>query len=181
MQAAIVGLVGVLLGALLSYSFTTSHEWRAKRLEALVDVVGAAGRVIGAHERLHEILSSGGSPLASEPRMSAALAERSESHADWRRAYARAGILVLDDRRIESILSDFDQARASATSSWVGAYISQQQEFDFAQFAEVQEVLWRKMRDARRDLITASRRRVYLDMRWYARYLRAKKIAIASA
>jgi len=48
--AAFVGLVGVLVGVFLEPG--VHDESRARRLDALVGLVAASGRMIGAYERL---------------------------------------------------------------------------------------------------------------------------------
>lgn len=56
MIAALIGLIGVLVGVFLSQVFTMAHESRAKRLDALVSIVAGPGRMIGAYERIFEFL-----------------------------------------------------------------------------------------------------------------------------
>jgi hypothetical protein len=53
MLAALLGFFGVLVGAVLTYLFSVSSEWRNRRLDTMVAVVTASTRVLGAHERLH--------------------------------------------------------------------------------------------------------------------------------
>lgn len=55
MIAALAGLFGVLVGVFLSQVFAIAHESRARRLDALVGLVAASGRMIGAYERLFEL------------------------------------------------------------------------------------------------------------------------------
>lgn len=50
---------GVLVGVFLSQVFTIAHESRARRLDALVGLVAASGRMIGAYERLLELFEGG--------------------------------------------------------------------------------------------------------------------------
>ena len=59
MTAALIGLLGVFFGVFLSQVFTVGQESRAKRLDALVSIVAASGRMIGAYERLFELFEGG--------------------------------------------------------------------------------------------------------------------------
>jgi hypothetical protein len=53
MLAALLGFFGVLVGAILTYLFSISSEWRNRRMETMVAVVTASTRVVGAYERMY--------------------------------------------------------------------------------------------------------------------------------
>ena len=112
---------GVLVGVFLSQVFTIAHESRARRLDALVGLVAASGRMIGAYERLFELFEGGTSPPLDEDRVVAVTSERLSAHTEWREAQARAEILLADDSDLYAVVSDFETVRSTATA-WARAY-----------------------------------------------------------
>src|SRR4051794_23105095 len=66
MLTAALGLIGVLVGAFVSQRLSASWQRRRERLEALVALVAACARVIGAHERLHDLIVVDSSSAATE-------------------------------------------------------------------------------------------------------------------
>jgi hypothetical protein len=178
MLAAGLGLAGVLFGAFLTQALSASWQRRKERLEALVALVAASARVIGAHERLYELFSDGSSPPTDSAQARQAFAERVEAHADWRTAQARAEILIQESDELKGAIDDFGRARAAATS-WVQEYQRLGAEFLLTEHAESQREWWQAMRHARYDLIAAGRAVSLHDARWLR--LPARREALAKA
>jgi hypothetical protein len=153
MLTATLGLVGVLVGAFVSQRLSASWQRRRERLEALVALVATSARVVGAHERLYELIAHGASDVASE-QVQQALAERGEAHAEWRTANARAAILMPDNEPLHAAMSGFGRARASATR-WVQQY-QRLGASSFADYEESERASWRAMHNSRDHLIAAS-------------------------
>jgi hypothetical protein len=166
--AALIGLIGVLVGVFLSQMFTMAHESRAKRLDALVSIIAASGRMIGAYERLFELFEGGTSPPLHEDRVVQVTTERLSAHTQWREARARLEILLADDARLHAIVDDFEVIRADATR-WARAYFQTGEAFNFADYAEIQRKSWEEMKAARQNLILAARHRAASDSRWLMR------------
>ena len=162
MLAAILGLLGVLVGALLTQMFAASSEWRGRRLDAMVGVAPASGRVIGAHERLYELFQGDGIPLPTDAIMVAALEERFKAHHEWRSARCRLEIVMVDDENIYEAMNRFDSFRGAATP-WIVAYMKNDGQFRFSAFEQLQTDCWYGMRKARWDLMAFSRRRSQQD------------------
>lgn len=59
MFAALIGLLGVLVGGILTQFFALSNDWRNRRMEAMVATVSASIRVLGAHERMYDLFYQG--------------------------------------------------------------------------------------------------------------------------
>ena len=168
MIAALIGLFGVLVGVFLSQVFTVVHESRAKRLDALVSIVAASGRMIGAYERLFELFEGGVSPPLDEDRVVQVTTERLSAHTQWREARARLEILLADDAQLHAIVDDFEVIRAGATR-WARAYFQTGEAFNFADHAETQLKAWEGMKATRQSLILAARHRAASDSRWLIR------------
>jgi hypothetical protein len=166
--AALIGLFGVLVGVFLSQVFTVALESRAKRLDALVSIVAASGRMIGAYERLFELFEGGASPPLHEDRVVQVTTERLTAHTQWREARARLEILLADDAQLHAIVNDFEVIRADATR-WARAYFQAGEAFDFADYAETERKAWEGMKAKRQSLILAARRRAAGDSRWLMR------------
>lgn len=156
--AAALGLLGVLVGAVLTQVLTQAQEGRGRRLEALVAVIAASGRVIGAHERLFELFEQGTSPPLSDERAARAATERSDAHAEWRSARARVEILFAGDAELLALMDVFDESRVRATG-WVRAYYRAGDTFDFRAGAEDERASWLGMRESRGRLIRAAKAR----------------------
>ena len=73
MLAALLGFVGVLVGAILTHLFAISNEWRSRRMEAMVASVTASIRVLGAHEGTYHLFLSGCAPPLTDDRAIRAL------------------------------------------------------------------------------------------------------------
>jgi hypothetical protein len=165
---AITGVVGVAVGALLTQIFAASAEWRARRLEAMVQVAVASGRVIGAHERLFDLFVGDGSPSPSDDRVTIALRERSEAHYVWRTSRATLEIVVADDQDFHDVMNQFDRCRIRATE-WILAYQRAGVKFRFADYADVEKKSWEGMRAARYGLVQHARILSQRDARWNGR------------
>lgn len=168
MIAALIGLFGVLVGVFLSQVFTVALESRAKRLDALVGIVAASGRMIGAYERLFELFEGGTSPALHEERVVQVTTERLSAHTQWREARARVEILLADDAQLHTVVNDFETIRADATR-WARAYFQVGEAFNFADHAETERKAWEGMKAARQSLILVARRRAARDSRWLIR------------
>jgi hypothetical protein len=164
MLAAALGLVGVFVGAFVSQRLSASWQRRRERLEALVALVAASARMIGTHERLYELISPDTSAATSE-QIHQALIERSDAHADWRTANARAAILIPQDEPLHAAMSAFGRARADATT-WMLDYQRLGPSFSFAKHRETEQESWQAMRQTRFDLIIACQAIVLDDERW---------------
>ena len=162
MTAALIGLLGVFFGVFLSQVFTVGQESRAKRLDALVSIVAASGRMIGAYERLFELFEGGTSPALHEERVVQVTTERLSAHTEWREARARAEILLADDARLHAVVNDFETIRADATR-WARAYFQSGEAFSFADYAEAEHKSWEGMKATRQSLIVAARHRAAVD------------------
>ena len=167
MIAALLGISGVLVGAVLTQLFATSSEWRNRRLIAMVEVAAASGRVVGADDRLYEILHGGNTPPLTDSRVVAALTERNEAHYDWRRARAQVEILIADDKRLDQAMDHLAVHRAEA-SVWILTYLKDGEYFKYADFTEVDKRSWRGMRAARFEIMDYSCLRSRLDARWFS-------------
>jgi hypothetical protein len=171
MLAALLGLCGVLVGAVMTQIFSMSSERRTRRLEAMVKVAVASSRVIGAHERLYEIVFLGDLiPSVDSDYVSAALKERSDAHHNWRAARSELEILIGYDAQLRQSIREFEICRVECTK-WVSAYIKAGPSFDRSQFVDPQRNAWEGMRDARHGFMAASRSRSELDSRWGGRWL----------
>lgn len=169
MLPALLGLIGVLVGALLTQLFAASSEWRSRRLEAMVDITAASSRVIGAHERLHELFVGGGeNPPLSDERVIRALTERSDAHNDWRIARSRLTILIPDDQRLIEATDRFDRYRQTGTK-WVRAYLVDVQGFHQEDVKDLQTDAWVGMRQCRIAIADLCRMRSQRDARWDGR------------
>jgi uncharacterized membrane protein YeaQ/YmgE (transglycosylase-associated protein family) len=166
MLTAVIGLIGVCIGGFLTQALAAMLQRRAQRLEALVAAVAASGRVIGAHERLHDLLLAvGGAPPVTSGEAQRALAERAEAHAEWRAAHARAQILCPSDPELLETLERFRDRRADATR-WVREYQRLGEDFRSEDYHALQHQSWEGMRFARYDMIIAAQRAVQRDTRW---------------
>lgn len=168
MLAALLGVFGVFVGAFLTQVFATSAEWRSRRLEAMVEVAAASGRMIGAHERLFELFLGDTSPPLSDDRVVMALRERSEAHYNWRAARARLEIVIADDPEIYKAMNEFERCRVMATK-WITAYQKKGSEFRFGDYRKIDHESWVGMRAARITLMRCARLRSQRDARWNGR------------
>ena len=169
MVTAVIGLIGVCVGGFLTQALSAMLQRRAQRLDALVAAVAASGRVIGAHERLHDLLlAAGGAPAVTSGEAQRALAERAEAHAEWRAAHARAQILCPSDTELVETLERFRDWRAAATR-WVREYQRLGEDFRGEDYQALQHESWEGMRFARYDMIVAAQRAVQRDTRWLPR------------
>jgi hypothetical protein len=171
MLSALLGLIGVLVGAFLTQLFTASSEWRSRRLEAMVAVTSASARVIGAHERLYELFIGGRSPSLSDERVIRALTERSDAHNDWRISRSRLIILIADDQQLIEAIDRFEEWRKSATP-WVHAYLENPDVFNHEDYRELQTKAWAGMRAARIEIGDLSRVRSQRDAQLRDRLVR---------
>jgi hypothetical protein len=171
MLSALLGLIGVLVGALLTQLFAASSEWRNRRLDAMVAVAAASSRVIGAHERLHELFVGGESPPLSDERVIRALTERSDAHNDWRIARSRLIILIPDDQRLIDATDRFERYRRTGTR-WVHAYLKDVQGFLPEDIKDLQTDAWVGMRESRIEIGNLCRMRSQRDTRWGGRLRR---------
>ena len=175
MITATVGLLGVMVGAFLSHWFATSKEWRTRRMDALVNLTGAAARVTGAHERLHDLIFRTSTvPDIADPRVESAMVERSAAHAEWRRARSAVDILMSDDVGLVNRMDEFERRRAANTLGWIRAYQTQGAQFVPATHASSQHSIWVAFGEDRRQLVTAAQQRVRNDLHILAR-LRASR------
>lgn len=174
MLAALMGLGGVLVGAVLTQLFAVSMEWRRRRLEAMVNVAVASSRVIGAHERLYELLFLGEKvpPVASD-RANAALKERSDAHYAWRSARSTLEILIVEDAELYRVMQQFENCRVEATR-WVLPYLQEGERYDYSKYSDLQRQTWEGMRAARHYLMVFSRIRSELDSHWGRHWARRK-------
>lgn len=170
MISALIGLVGVLVGAFVSQIFTATQESRAKRLDALAGIVAASGRMIGAYERLFELFEGGLSPPLHEDRVVQVTSERLSAHTEWREACARVEIILADDRHLRAAVNDFEVPRAEATR-WARAYFQAGEAFVFSEYQEAEHAAWEGMRAARLRLISAAQKRAAADARWLIKLL----------
>jgi len=166
MLSALLGLIGVLVGALLTQLFTASSEWRSRRLEAMVAIAAASSRVIGAHERLHELfVGEGNNPPLSDERVVRALTERSEAHNDWRTARSRLYIIIPDDQLLIEATDRFEKYRRAGTK-WVHEYLKDVQGFHREDVKDIQTEAWVGMREGRIEIGGLCRTRSQRDARW---------------
>lgn len=133
---------------------------------ALVALAAASARVIGAHERLYDLIAPGAFAAArSRPLSSKRLSERLDAHAEWRTAHARAAILIPRNEPLHAAISAFGRARATAIV-WILDYQRHGPSFSFADHEESEMASWQAMRQARLDLIVAGQAIVLEDERW---------------
>jgi hypothetical protein len=168
MLAAFLGVCGVFAGAVLTRIFANSAEWRSRRLEAMVQVAAASGRVIGVHEYLYGFFLNEQSPPLSEDRVIMAFRERSAAHNEWRSARARLEIVITDDPDFYRAMNEFETYRMMATD-WTDAYQKEGSEFDYKDYASVDKESWRGMRSARYKIMACARNRSQRDARWNGR------------
>jgi hypothetical protein len=168
MLAALLGFVGVLVGAILTHLFAISNEWRNRRMEAMVASVTASIRLLGAHEGIYNLFLGGGAPPLTDDRAIRALTERSEAFTEWRMARARLDILVPDDENLRQAIDRFNAAFVTA-DGWVSLYLKEGENFHFGEVAEADHERWTEMRAARHDIITRCRIRSRQDARWRER------------
>jgi hypothetical protein len=168
MFAALIGFLGVLVGGILSHFFAVSADWRDRRMDAMVASVTASTRVLGSHERVHDLFFGGVAPSLTDDRTVRALTERSEALIEWRIARARLEILVSDDEVLKDAIDDFNRTYAK-DSSWMSAYLKEGDKFHFADVADKEEEIWKEMRAARHLIITRCQVRSRQDARWRER------------
>lgn len=154
MTTAILGVIGVAVGAFLTQHLTASSLRRKERLEAIVTLAAACARVIGAHERLYELFADGRSPSPDSELAHGALLERTEAHAQRRTAEARVEILLPEETALKEAVDAFGSGRAAATL-WVLEYQRLGEGFSLRDHGAAQEEAWLAMRNARYDLIKA--------------------------
>lgn len=172
MLAALLGLCGVFVGAVLTQLLAVSAERHRRRLEAMVGVAVASSRIIGAHERLYEMLFFGSEiPSVESAHANAALMERSEAHYDWRGARARLEILIAGDAQLYDAMQKFDDFRSQATA-WVRPYVQQGTRYDYKKYIDLQVQTWKGMRATRHELMEISRARSERDLRWWLNWIR---------
>ena len=168
MLAALLGFVGVLVGAILTHLFAISNEWRSRRMEAMVASVTASIRVLGAHEGTYHLFLSGGAPPLTDDRAIRAFTERNEAFTEWRIARARLEIVVPDDECLKQAIDHFNAVFAVA-DDWVSAYLKEGENFHFGDVAEAEHKTWIELRAARHDIITRCQIRSRQDARWRER------------
>lgn len=168
MLAALLGFVGVLVGAILTHLFAISNEWRNRRMDAMVASVTASIRVLGAHEGIYHLFLGGGAPPLTDDRAIRALRERNEAFTEWRIARARLEIVVPDDECLKQAIDGFNSVFAAA-DGWVSAYLKEGESFHFDNVAEAEHKTWIEMRAARHDIITRCQIRSRQDARWRER------------
>jgi hypothetical protein len=167
MLAALLGFVGVLVGAILTHLFAISNEWRSRRMEAMVASVTASIRVLGAYEGTYGLFLGGSAPPLTDDRAIRALTERNEALAEWRIARARLEIVVSDDERLKEAIDRFHAVYGKA-EEWVSSYLREGEHFHFGDVAEEHEI-WMEMRAARDDIIIRCQIRSRQDARWRER------------
>ena len=162
MLAALLGFFGVLVGAILTYFFSISSEWRNRRMEAMVAVVTASTRVVGAHERMYGLFQAGDAPPLTDDRSIRALTELGEAHNEWRTARARATILIPDDEPLKEAIARFAARREAATECYAD-YPKEGVNFRFSDYADRKHKAWEEMREARRSIVTCCQIRSQKD------------------
>jgi hypothetical protein len=156
MFAALLGFFGVLVGAILTYLFSISSEWRNRRMDAMVAVVTASTRVVGAQERMYGLFQAGDAPPLTDDRAMRALTELSEAHNEWRIARARMTILIPDDEPLKEAIVHFADRREAATECYS----------DYPkEYVDREHKAWEEMRDARRNIVTCCQIRSQKDAR----------------
>jgi hypothetical protein len=173
MLAAILGLIGIGLGALLTSLLSADRERRNRRVEALSDLVAASARVIVAHEGLYELVATGRPPDPQSPVAHAALEERVRALAEWRTIHGKVLVVVPRADDLDLAANNFVRARAVGTR-WVRAYQKWGPSFDISKVADVQRDSWKGMHEAHHELIAASRRVVEDDLRSWPRRLKRR-------
>ncbi len=168
MLAALLGFVGVLVGAILTHLFAISNEWRSRRMEAMVASVTASIRVLGAHEGVYHLFLGGSAPPLTDDRAIRTLTEQNEAFTEWRIARARLEIVVPDDESLKQAIERFNAVIAEA-DDWVSAYLKEGENFHFGDVEEAEHKTWIEMRAARRDIITRCQIRSRQDARWRER------------
>jgi hypothetical protein len=163
MLTALMGVLGIVIGAILAQVLTMSRDRRAARSDALVRVVTAAASVIAAHERLHELLTieQDLDPRSEHARM--AYQARTHAHAEWRAATARARILMPTETELHQAATEFGTHRANATP-WVHTRIRPGTARDTSVDAQEHEA-WLGMRSSRHALIAAAQQIAAADAR----------------
>lgn len=166
MLTALIGVIGVVCGAVVASLLATTRDRRIDRTDALIQLVTAAANVIAAHERLHELSVVEGTldPHAERGRL--ALQARTDAHAGWRVATARTRILMPTATRLTGAMDNFDHARASATP-WVHAQISPSVATARGSYNldEAEHAAWTTMRASRHLLIEAAQEIAVHDSR----------------
>src|SRR5229473_770636 len=121
----------------------------------MVGVAVASGRVIGAHDRLYDLLQSTEIPALTSDRAVAAIKERSDAHVEWRAARARLDIVIAEDVQLYSAMERFEVSRGKG-SRWVMEYLKEGENFRPSEFSELQRDAWQGMRTARHDMMDLS-------------------------
>lgn len=168
MFAALIGFLGVLVGGILSHFFAISADWRNRRMDAMVASVTASTRLLGAHERIHDLFFGGIAPSLTDDRAIRAFVESSEALVEWRIARARLEIVVFDDKLLGGAIDDFNNTYRK-DSSWMSNYLKEGDKFNFAAIADKEEEIWKEMRAARHVIITRCQVRSRQDARWRER------------
>jgi hypothetical protein len=168
MLTALLGFIGVLVGAILTYLFSISNEWQNRRLETMVAVVTASARVVGAHERMYGLFQEGGTPPLTDDRAARALTELGEAHSEWRIARARAAILIPDDEPLNEAIVRFTDSREAATELYLD-YPRLGVNYRFSDHKDREHQAWEQIRDARRSIVTCCQIRSQKDSRLHER------------
>jgi hypothetical protein len=169
MSAALIGLLGVLVGGILTQFFALSNDWRNRRMEAMVATVSASIRVLGAHERMHGLFYQGNAPHLTDDRVIRALEERSEAFLEWRVARARLEIIVSDDELLKDAVDKFNKTFEQDDEVWISAYLKEGESFRFEDIKDQEEEIWKEIRAARHVIITRCQFRSRRDARWHER------------
>lgn len=170
MFAALIGFLGVLVGGILTHLFTASADWRNRRMEAMVASVTASIRVLGAHERIHDLFQQGKAPPLTDDRVTRALTEHNEAFLEWRIARARLEIVVSDDKLLKEAVDGFNGTCTEEDKYFISPYLKEGEHFRFVnEIADKEEAIWKEMRAARHNIITRCQIRSRQDTRWRER------------
>ena len=170
MLPALICLLGVTVGVLLTSSLSASRERRDGRVDALSSFVAANARVLVAHEQLYELVANGRPPEIESPAAQAALGERAAALAEWRIAHGRVLILVPYSVDLDVAVDQFKGARAEATQ-WVREYQRLGTEFELSAVRDSELHAWKAMHRAQDELIAASRGVVANDLKLLLRLI----------
>jgi hypothetical protein len=113
MFAAAIGLLGVLLGAVLSYGLSAIATRRRALGDALVEMFALSTRVTIAHDRL-DGLAENSMPSGASNEFAGALTERDEAFMQWQIALARLELLIREPCELWGPIYDFHHYSASA-------------------------------------------------------------------
>jgi hypothetical protein len=161
MFAAAIGVLGVVIGVLLSYGLSVISSRRRALTDTLAGMFALSAQVIVAHERLYELTGYSTPPVASNE-VTQALMERNEAYERWCVALARFKLLIQKPGELWGPIYDFDEACGRAIAP-IRLNLRLGVNLQSAEDADTQKHACDEMHDAQRIMITMGRSLLFTE------------------